>query len=50
MHPRPEALAQEWARCNALESACACEIDRCLPGQLALHAMRNATAHARRSA
>jgi len=43
-------LMQEWARCNALESAYAHEIDRRLPGQLALHAMRNATAHARRSA
>lgn len=37
-------LMQEWARCNALEALYAEEIDRRLPGQLALHAMGNAAA------
>jgi L-ascorbate metabolism protein UlaG (beta-lactamase superfamily) len=37
-------LMTEWARCNALEQRFAPEIDRLLPGQLALHSMRNAAA------
>lgn len=37
-------LMQEWARCNAMEALYAQEVDRRLPGQLALHAMGNAAA------
>ena len=43
-------LMQEWARCNALEAAYADQVERRLPGPLALHAMRNAAAFVRRPA
>ncbi|MES2887665.1 MAG: MBL fold metallo-hydrolase [Pseudomonadota bacterium] len=39
-------LMQEWARCNALETLYAQEIERRLPGQLALHALGQAAARA----
>lgn len=35
-------LMTEWARCNALEHHFAAEIERLLPGQLALHSMPRA--------
>ena len=37
-------LMTEWTRCNALEQHFAREIERLLPGQLALHLMRNGAA------
>ena len=37
-------LMTEWAQCNALERHFAAQIERRVPGQLALHSLRRAGA------